>query len=59
MGNLGAYKEVGDMAGPIIVGTFAQVVSLQAGFVFSGFIAGLVTIPLLAIGRRVAKGSPD
>ena len=32
MGNLGSYKEVGDMAGPVIVGSIAQVASLQVGF---------------------------
>lgn len=52
MGNLGSYKEVGDMAGPIIVGTLAQAISLQAGFVFSGALAGLVTLSLLSTGLK-------
>lgn len=52
MGNLGSFKEVGDMTGPIIVGTLAQAVSLQAGFVASGMLAALVTVPLIASRRR-------
>lgn len=51
MGSLGSYKEVGDMAGPVIVGTLAQTLSLQVGFVVSGLLAGLVTLPFLLKGR--------
>jgi MFS family permease len=52
MGNLGSYKELGDMTGPIVVGTLAQAVSLQAGFISSGALAALVTIPLVLGWRR-------
>jgi len=56
MGNLGSYKEVGDMAGPVIVGSLAQAASLQVGFVASGLLAGLVTIPLLA--KKLKREAP-
>lgn len=55
MGNLGSYKEIGDMAGPIVVGGLAQVASLQVGFVTSGLLAGLVTLPLLITRRRASS----
>jgi MFS family permease len=51
MGNLGSYKEVGDMAGPVIVGSLAQAASLQVGFVASGMLAAFVTLSLLS-GKR-------
>jgi MFS family permease len=52
MGNLGSYKEVGDMAGPVIVGSLAQAASLQVGFVASGMLAAFVTLSLLS-GKRI------
>lgn len=57
MGNLGSYKEVGDMAGPVIVGSLAQAVSIQAGFVGSGLLAAAVMLPLLNTGRKKAQSS--
>jgi len=49
IGNLGSYKEVGDMAGPVIMGSLAQAASLQVGFAASGLLAGFVKVIRFAI----------
>lgn len=46
MGNLGSYKEIGDMAGPLAIGLLAQFLSLTAGFVLCGLLGLAVLAPL-------------
>jgi len=59
IGNLGSYKEVGDMAGPIIVGSLSLAASLQVGFAASGLLAGFVILPLLAASRGQKTPRPS
>ena len=47
MGNLGSFKEIGDMAGPLVIGLVAQLVSLTAGFVICGLLGLIILVPLL------------
>lgn len=47
MGNLGSYKEIGDMAGPLSIGIIAQLVSLQAGFILCGMLGLAVMAPVI------------
>lgn len=46
MGNLGSYKEIGDMAGPLTIGLIAQLFSLTAGFIACGLLGLAVMAPL-------------
>lgn len=54
MGNLGSYKEVGDMIGPLTIGALAQFLSLTAGFVICGMLGMIVLVPL-TLGSLKAK----
>ena len=47
MGNLGSFKEIGDMAGPLLIGLVSQLVSLTVGFVLCGLLGLIVLVPLL------------
>ncbi|MCD1295067.1 hypothetical protein CUJ83_08660 [Methanocella sp. CWC-04] len=47
MGNLGSYKEIGDMAGPLAIGLISQFISLTAGFVLCGMLGLAVLAPLI------------
>ncbi|OPX84094.1 MAG: Bacillibactin exporter [Pelotomaculum sp. PtaB.Bin104] len=54
MGVAGSFKEIGDMAGPLIIGLVAQAFGLTTGFVACGLM-GLLSLLLLA-GRRNISG---
>lgn len=47
MGTAGSFKELGDMVGPIVIGTLSQVFGLAAGFAICG-VAGLLSLGLLS-----------
>ena len=47
MGTAGSFKELGDMVGPIVIGTLSQVFGLAAGFAICGA-AGLLSLGLLS-----------
>ena len=47
LGNLGSFKEIGDMAGPLLIGLVSQLVSLRAGFVLCGLLGFIVLLPLV------------
>lgn len=55
MGNLGSYKEIGDMAGPLTMGLVAQFASLTIGFVSCGLLGLIVLTPLIV--RAKARAS--
>lgn len=52
LGNLGSYKEIGDMAGPLAIGLLAQFISLTVGFVVCGLMGLFVLVPLILNKRK-------
>ncbi len=52
LGNLGSYKEIGDMAGPLTIGILAQFISLTAGFVLCGLLGLVALLPIVASIRK-------
>lgn len=61
MGAAGSFKELGDMAGPLLIGLLAQALGLPAGFVICGAL-GLLTLPFIsaaALARARLTPSPD
>ena len=59
MGNLGSYKEIGDMAGPLTIGFISQFVSLAAGFVVCGLLGLVVLATLLLRSTGVQRKVTD
>jgi MFS family permease len=62
MGAAGAFKELGDMLGPLAIGVVSQLFGLTVGFVSCG-ILGLAAVALISAGppgmpRRDRNGAP-
>jgi hypothetical protein len=59
LGTAGAYKEIGDMVGPLTVGAIAQFFGIAGGFVTCGLL-GLASLVLLRSrpAPTVSDGSP-
>jgi MFS family permease len=55
MGAAGSYKEIGDMAGPLLIGVLSQWLGLPAGFAICGAL-GLLSVVL--IWRRQEAPGP-
>ncbi len=51
MGVAGTFKEVGDMAGPLLIGAVSQALGLRVGFVACGAL-GLLALALITVPRR-------
>ena len=52
MGEVGSFKELGDMLGPLLVGMLAQAFGLPAGFVVCG-VLGLAALAWISRPARL------